>query len=104
LILDELDNKTEKKGVNRAGELKRAAMPKDAPQRAKRQLQQKTCKCKKLAAMSPEQLTSHKLQRQVTEALGKCKKLAACHVSGTADRTQIAPTGEKITSTENLQV
>ena len=84
-----------KKGVNRAGKLKRAALPKEAPQRAKRELQQntrqsqitalpkgspskkrravqqKTCKCKHLAAMSPEQLTAHKSLRQVTNSLQK---------------------------------
>ena len=72
------DKKNAKREANRAGERKRAALPMEAPQRAKRAhqqntrqsqitalpngapskkgraLQQKTCKSKKLAAMSPE--------------------------------------------------
>ena len=43
LTLEELDCKTEKKrGANRAGELKRAALPKEAPQWVKRKHQQNT--------------------------------------------------------------
>ena len=49
--------------------MKCAALPKEAPSKKGRALQQKTCKSKKLAAMSPEQLTAHKSQRQVTKAL-----------------------------------
>jgi len=44
-------------------------LPKGAPTKKWRALQQKTYKCKKLADMSPEQLTAHKSQRKVTKAL-----------------------------------
>ena len=70
LTPDELGCNTEKKReANSAGERKRAALPKGAPSKKGRALQQKTCKSKKLAAMSPERLTAHKSQRQVTNAL-----------------------------------
>ena len=62
LTPDELGCNTEKKReANRAGERKRAALPKGAPSKKGRALQQKTCKSKKLAAMSPEQRTTKAL-------------------------------------------